>query len=272
MQKLSVDQLKTQAKSSRRQILKMIAEAASGHPGGSLSAIDIITALFFHEMRHDSKRPDWPDRDRFVLSKGHGVPALYATFAAAGYLPESELMTLRRLGSRLQGHPDRVRLPTVEASTGSLGQGFSIAQGIAMAAKLDKKDFRVYCMVGDGEIQEGQIWEAAMSSGNHKLDNLVVILDHNFYQIDGAVKDIMNLDPIADKWRAFNFNVIEIDGHDMNAILDAFARARQVKGKPTFILANTVKGKGVSFMEHQNQFHGSAPNREQLEKALKELQ
>lgn len=270
-QKKSIDQLKSQAHESRKLILKMIHAAGSGHPGGSLSAIDIITALFFHEMRHDPKKPRWEDRDRFVLSKGHGVPALYATLAAGGYISSDEAMTLRQLGSRMQGHPDRVKFDAIEASTGSLGQGLSIAQGLAMGLKLDKKDARVYCMLGDGEIQEGQIWEAALSITKYNLTNLVTILDYNRFQIDGSVKDVMNLEPLAEKWKSFGFHVLEIDGHDMNAILGALDKARRETSKPTFIIAHTVKGKGVSFMENHNEWHGSAPSSEQLEKALKEL-
>ncbi len=272
MQKLNISQLESRAKNSRKLILKMLSEAASGHPGGSLSAIDIVTALYFHEMKHDPQNPQWEDRDIFVMGKGHGVPALYATLAAAGYFPESELMSLRKIGSRLQGHPDRVRCPGIEASTGSLGQGLSIAQGYAMAAKLNHQDKRVYCIIGDGESQEGQVWEAALSIPKFKLNNLVVILDHNLYQIDGAVKDIMNIEPVNDKWKAFGFNVIEIDGHNMNEILGAFEKARGEKSKPTFINAHTIKGKGVSFMENENHWHGVAPNAEELKKALAELE
>lgn len=271
MQKLNLSQLQSQAKTSRKMILKMLAEAGSGHPGGSLSAIDIVTALYFSEMKHDPKNPRDPNRDIFVMGKGHGVPALYATLAAAGYFPESELMSLRKLGSRLQGHPDRNRCPGIEASTGSLGQGLSIAQGYAMAAKLDGRNSRVYCILGDGESQEGQVWEAALSIAKYNLTNLVVILDHNMYQIDGAVKDIMNIEPVNDKWKAFGFNVVEIDGHDMNQILGAFEKARAEKSKPTFIHAHTIKGKGVSFMENENHWHGVTPNADELKKALAEL-
>jgi transketolase len=271
MQKLTAEQLHAQAQQSRALILKMLTEAASGHPGGSLSAIDIITALFFNEMRHDPKKPRWEDRDHFVLSKGHGVPALYATLAKAGYFEESETLTLRQLGSRMQGHPDRVRLDAIEASTGSLGQGISIAQGLAMAARLDGKPNRVYCLLGDGETQEGQVWEAALSIAKYKLTNMVTILDHNLYQIDGAVKDVMNIEPVVDKWKAFGFNTISIDGHDMAQILNALKSARAETSRPTFICAATVKGKGVSFMEGNNGYHGVAPTRDELARALKEL-
>ncbi|MBX5482619.1 MAG: transketolase [Myxococcaceae bacterium] len=252
-------------------IIEMIHKAASGHPGGSLSAVDIITALYFARMRHDPKRPDWPDRDRFVLSKGHGVPALYAVMAEAGYFPKEELMTLRERGSRLQGHPVNTMLPGIEAPTGSLGQGLSVAQGMALASKLDGGRFHVYCMIGDGEMQEGQIWEAAMSAPKFRLDNLTVFLDYNKGQIDGPVAEVMNIEPVADKWRAFNWNVLTIDGHDFEQILGAIDEAKATTGKPTLIIANTVKGKGVSFMEHQIAWHGTAPNKEQTEKALEEL-
>ena len=271
MQKMTVPQLQARAKDSRKLILKMTTACNSGHPGGSLSAIDIITDLYFDEMKHDPKNPRSPDRDIFVLGKGHGVPALYATLSAAGYFPESECLTLRQLGSRMQGHPDRVKLPGIEASTGSLGQGLSIAQGYAMAAQLDNKSTRVYCLIGDGESQEGQVWEAALSIGNKKLTNIVVILDMNGYQIDGAVKDIMNLEPVLDKWRAFGFNTLEINGHDIGEIQGALKKARDEKSRPTFICAHTIKGKGVSFVEGNNHYHGVALNQDELKRALAEL-
>ncbi|MCC6277667.1 MAG: transketolase [Oligoflexia bacterium] len=271
MQKLSIDDLTKKALESRRLILKMLAEAGSGHPGGSLSAIDIVTALYFNEMKHDPKNPTWPDRDVFVLGKGHGVPAVYATLAACGYFSADECMSLRKLGSRLQGHPDRIRLPGIEASTGSLGQGLSIAQGYAMAARLDGRSSRVYCLIGDGESQEGQVWEAALSIAHHKLTNVVTILDQNKFQIDGAVKDVMSLEPVADKWKAFGFDVIDINGHDMGQIVDALGKARKNTSRPTFIIANTVKGKGVSFMENNNHWHGVSPNPDELRRALAEL-
>lgn len=271
MKKNSVSELEAIAKDSRKLILKMLCEAASGHPGGSLSAIDMLTVLYFDEMKHDPKNPTWSEKDHFVLGKGHGVPALYATLAAAGYFPKEECMTLRQLGSRLQGHPDRVRLNCIEASTGSLGQGLSIAQGYAMAAKMDGKSSRVYCLLGDGECQEGQIWEAALSIGHYKLSNMCVIMDNNQFQIDGAVKEIMGLDPILDKWKSFGFNVLETNGHSIEDFQKSLALARAEKSKPTFILAHTVKGKGVSFMEGNNHWHGVAPNKEELAKALKEL-
>lgn len=252
--------------------MTMLEKAQSGHPGGSLSAIDLITALFFHEMRMDPKNSQWEDRDRFVLSKGHGVPALYAVLAKRGAIAHSDLATLRRINSRLQGHPDRVLLPFVEASTGSLGQGLSIAQGIALALKLQKKSSRVFCLMGDGETQEGQVWETAMSAPKFKLNNLVAILDNNNGQIDGHVTEVMDLEPIADKWRSFNWAVQEINGHSFPEILSALEKSKAEKEKPTLILARTVKGKGVSFMENQIGWHGVAPNADELKKALQELQ
>ena len=255
----------------RIDIIEMISRAGSGHPGGSLSAIDIITCLYFSRMRHDPRRPDWPERDRFILSKGHAVPAQYAALAEAGYFPKLELLTLRRLGSRLQGHPLLGSIPGIEACTGSLGHGLSVAQGMAMASKLDGSPFHVYCMIGDGESQEGQVWEAAMSAPKFKLDTLTCILDYNHGQIDGHVEEVMNIEPVIAKWRAFNWNVLEIDGHNLQQILGALDEAKSAEGKPTFIVAHTVKGKGVSFMENQIAWHGAAPNRELTEKALAEL-
>jgi transketolase len=250
----------------------MLGEAGSGHPGGSLSMAEIVTALYFHVLRHDPQRPDWPDRDRFILSKGHGVPVQYACLAEAGYFPVEELRTLRKINSRLQGHPVKNTAPGIEASTGALGQGLSIALGHALAGKLDGKDYRVYVMIGDGESDEGQIWEAALFGAHHQIDNLVAILDYNKLQLDGRIEDILELAPLADKWRAFNWHVLEIDGHDLPAILDAFAEAERTKGKPTMIIAHTVKGKGVSFMENDVEWHGVAPNAEQVERALAELE
>jgi len=264
-------ELEALALECRKRILVMLEKAQSGHPGGSLSAIDLITTLFFHEMRMDPKNPSWEERDRFVLSKGHGVPALYAVFSLLGVISEEELLTLRRINSRLQGHPDRVLFPFVEASTGSLGQGLSIAQGIALALKLRKSASRVFCLMGDGETQEGQIWETAMSAPKYRLNNLVAILDNNNGQIDGHVTEVMDLGPIADKWRAFNWSVHEINGHSFPEILSALEKARNESEKPTLILAHTVKGKGVSFMEDKISWHGVAPNAEELAKALKEL-
>lgn len=257
----------------RSDIVEMISRAGSGHPGGSLSAIEIVVALMLEVLRHDPKNPDWQDRDRFVLSKGHGVPAVYACLAEAGYLKEEELSTLRQLGSPLQGHPVSwmLRGPGVEACTGSLGQGLSVAQGMALAAKLDGGRFHTYCVVGDGEMQEGQVWEALMSAPKFGLDGLTVILDYNKGQIDGSIDEVMSLEPIEDKLRAFNWNVLRIDGHDVDQILGALAAAKKEKGRPTFVVADTVKGKGVSFMEHPYQWHGVAPNPEQTKQALEEL-
>jgi len=255
----------------RIDIIEMLAKAGSGHPGGSLSAIDILTCLYFSRMRYDPNRPDWPERDRFILSKGHAVPALYAVMAEAGYFPRQELMTLRRLNSRLQGHPVSTALPGIEACTGALGQGLSVAQGMAIASQLGGGKFHVYCMIGDGESQEGQVWEAVMSAPKFKLDTLTVILDNNNGQIDGHVTEVMNLEPIDAKWRAFNWNVLQIDGHDFEQILQALAKAGETRGRPTLIWARTIKGKGVSFMEDNVAWHGTAPNAEQAERALAEL-
>ncbi|WP_042500536.1 transketolase [Thermaerobacter marianensis] len=263
--------LEERARQLRRHVIRMIAAAGSGHPGGSLSAAEIVTALYFHVMRHDPARPHWADRDRFVLSKGHGVPIVYAALAEAGYFPTGWLETLRKLGSPLQGHPSRRDCPGIEASTGSLGQGLSIAAGMALAGKLDGKDYRVFVLLGDGEIQEGQIWEAAMFAGHHRLDNLIAILDYNRYQLDDAVEAIVSLEPVADKWRAFGWDVEEIDGHDLAQVVPALERARAGTGRPVMIIAHTVKGKGVSFMENNNEFHGRAPTPEETEKALAEL-
>ena len=248
----------------------MIAKAGSGHPGGSLSGTDLITALFFEVLKSNPADPQWPDRDRFHLSKGHCAPLLYAVLAERGYFPKDKLTTLRQMGSLLQGHPDR-RTPGVEVASGSLGQGLSVAVGMSLGLRMDKKDSRVYVLMGDGEVQEGNIWEAAMSAAHFKCDNLCAILDYNGFQIDGKTCDVMNLDPLAEKWRAFGWEAIEIDGHNMQEILAAYDRAKLVKSKPTIIIARTVKGKGVSFMENVCEFHGRAPTKEETEKALKEL-
>jgi transketolase len=264
--------LRGRATSIRRHIVEMLAEAASGHPGGSLSAVEVVTALYFGGfLRYDPKNPEWPDRDRFILSKGHGVPVQYAALAEAGFLPHGELNTLRKIDSRLQGHPVLGTAPGIEASTGSLGQGLSIALGMALAAKLDKKDVRVYCMLGDGECQEGQVWEAAMAAGHHRPDNLIAIVDYNKFQLDGATNEIINVEPFADKWRAFGWHVREIDGHDIGDVMDALDWALGMTG-PACIIAHTVKGKGVSFMEGENAYHGVAPTEEELAKALGELE
>src|SRR5712691_3578371 len=243
------------ARACRVQIIRMLTHAGSGHPGGSLSVIDLLTAIVFGRLRHDPKRPDWADRDRIVLSKGHAVPALYTTMARAGYFPESQLITLRKLGRPLQGHPDRVALPCIEAATGSLGQGLSIALGMALGLKLAKSPARVYCIIGDGESQEGQVWEAAMAGPKlgqpaHPLDNLCLILDYNKIQLDGFVKKIMDLEPVVAKWKDFGWPVLEIDGHNVEQIDKALDQAEATKSGPTFIVAHTVKGKGVSFMEN----------------------
>lgn len=245
--------------------------AKSGHPGGSLSAADIMTYLYFSQMNVDPQNPNKPDRDRFVLSKGHVAPALYATLAHRGFFPVEELKTLRKIGSRLQGHPDMKKIPGVDMSSGSLGQGISAACGMAKAAKLTGADYRVYAMLGDGEIQEGQVWEAAMFASHYQLDNLCVLVDNNGLQIDGNIKDVMSPYPIDKKFEAFGFHVINIDGHDFDQIEAAYKEACTIKGKPTAIIAKTVKGKGVSFMENQASWHGTAPNDEQYEIAMKEL-
>ena len=271
MATLSTASLKEKASELRVLVLDMLHEAKSGHPGGSLSMAEIVSALYFHEMKHDPKKPQWEDRDRFVLSKGHGIPAVYAAMAMTGYFPKEELKTLRRTGARLQGHPDRARLPGIEASTGSLGQGLSVAQGIALGLRLAKKEARVFCVIGDGESQEGQIWEAAMSIPKFKLGNLTLIVDYNKGQIDGAVKDVMDLEPLADKWRAFNWDVHTIDGHNFDELLPALEKSRKLGDKPRLIITNTVKGKGVSFMEGKIEWHGVVPNSEQRDKAIAEV-
>lgn len=259
------------AQRMRRTAIEMIAEAKSGHPGGSLSAAEIVVTMFFDVLRHDPTNPAWKDRDRFILSKGHCCPILYAVMAECGYCPKESLNTLRKLGSIYQGHPDVRFLPALEASTGSLGQGLSLALGMALSAKLDGSPARSYVVLGDGEIQEGQVWEAAMFASFQKIDNVVAIVDYNKIQLDGFVKDILDLEPLADKWRSFGWHVIDIDGHSIPALQSAFAEAATVKGRPTCILAQTVKGKGVSFMENNPKFHGAAPSPAELEKAMQEL-
>ena len=269
---ISVQELQKISKKIRVHILNMLSKAGSGHPGGSLSATDLLTALFFCKMNHDSSVPDWVDRDRFVLSKGHACPALYAVLAESGYFDIKELDGLRKFGSILQGHPDMKRVPGIDISSGSLGQGLSVAVGMALSAKVDKKEFRVYAMLGDGEIQEGQIWEAAMAAGHYKTDNLCAILDNNGYQIDGAVSEIMSPNPIPDKWKAFGWHVIAVDGHNMEAILEAYDTAKTLKGKPTIIIAKTIKGKGVSFMEEAPaDWHGSPLPLERADEAIAEI-
>ncbi len=266
-----VKELENKAKQIRRLIVQMLAKAGSGHPGGSLSSTDLITALYFMVLRHKPKDPDWPDRDRFHMSKGHCCPLWYAVLAESGYFPVKELWSLRQLGSILQGHPDR-STPGVTVASGSLGQGLSVALGMSLAAKIDNKDYRVYCLLGDGESQEGNIWEAAMAASHYKRDNLCAMLDYNGFQIDGKTKDVMNLDPVVDKWKAFGWHTISIDGHNMRQILSAYEEAKATKGQPSIIIACTTKGKGVSFMENAVDFHGRAPTKEETERALKELE
>ena len=255
----------------RKDIVSMICKSKSGHPGGSLSAVDILTALYFDQMNIDPTNPKMEDRDRFVLSKGHAAPALYAILAERGYFDKEELSNLRKLGSMLQGHPDMKKVPGVEMSTGSLGQGFSVACGMAMAAKLDNAPWNVYALLGDGEVQEGIIWEAAMSAAHYKLDNMIAFLDYNGLQIDGEVESVMGISPIEEKFKTFGWNVITIDGHDFDQIFAALDMAKDTIDKPTMIIAKTIKGKGVSFMENQAGWHGNAPSEEQLEQALSEL-
>jgi transketolase len=265
-------ELKKVAKSIRRHIITMTNRAGSGHPGGSLSAVEIMTTLYFRVMRHKPADPRWPERDRFILSKGHAAPALYAVLAECGYLPVAELFTLRQLDSCLQGHTDCNLTPGVEMSAGALGQGLSFALGVALAGRLDKQDYRVYALLGDGECDEGQVWEAAMASAHFKVDNLVAIVDNNGQQIDGWNRDVMNLAPFPAKWQAFGWRVIEADGHNFTELIQAFKQAQKIKGQPTVIIAHTVKGKGVSFMENNPDFHGAAPNDIEVKLALKELE
>ena len=265
-------ELEKMANEIRKDIVTAVHSAKSGHPGGSLSSADIFTYLYFEEMNVDPANPKWEDRDRFVLSKGHVAPGLYSTLAEKGYFPKEDLKTLRHTGSYLQGHPDMKHIPGIDMSSGSLGQGVSVAVGMAAAGKYDKKDYRVYTLTGDGEIQEGQIWEAAMWAGHRKLDNLVVIVDNNNLQIDGSVEDVCSPYPIDKKFEAFNFHVINIDGNDFDLIRAAFKEARETKGMPTAIIAKTVKGKGVSFMENAAGWHGKAPNDEEYEIAMADLE
>lgn len=269
--RLSAAELKEVAKRLRRHVITMTATAGSGHPGGSLSAADIITALYFGVLRHSPKDPQWSDRDRFILSKGHAAPVLYAALAEAEYFSVSELPTLRKLASPLQGHTDSKFTPGVEMSAGSLGMGLSFAVGVALAARLDSRAYRTYALLSDGECEEGQTWEAALLAAHFKLDNLTAIVDYNGIQLSGWTRDIMNLEPFAQKWQAFGWHTIDIDGHDFERILPAYQGAQEMKGKPTVIIAHTIKGKGVSFMENNVAFHGKAPTREEAERALREL-
>ncbi len=266
-----LDALRTTAREIRKDIIRMTYAAGGGHPGGSLSVTDLVTALVFHELRLDPAHPDAPDRDRLVLSKGHAAPALYSALARRGFLPVEELLTLRKLGSRLQGHVDRNKLPVIEASTGCLGQGIGMAVGMALDQRLRKGAARVYAILGDGECQAGPTWEALMAGGHYKLDNLTVILDRNQYETDGDTEALMGIEPIAEKFRAFRYETLDIDGHDFPAILGALDTARSTKGRPTAIVARTVKGKGVSFMERTHVYHGKPPTKEEAEKALAEL-
>ncbi|HEC80808.1 MAG TPA: transketolase [Thermoplasmatales archaeon] len=266
-----VKELNLKAVRVRKHVIEMLHRARSGHPGGSLSATDAIVALYFHHMRHNPKNPEDPDRDRFILSKGHAAPALYAVLAETGYFSKKQLLTLRQVGSILQGHPANTRTPGVEVSTGSLGQGLSFGIGVALAGKLDKKNYNVYVLIGDGESEEGQVWEAAASASHHKLDNLTTLLDRNMLQIDGCTEDIVALESIRERWQAFGWHVLEINGHDMKQILDALHEADEHKNKPTMIIMHTIKGKGVSFMENNLRFHGVAPNDEEYKQAMKEL-
>ena len=268
---LERNKLELTAYKIRKNAIDAVFSAGSGHPGGSLSISDILSVLYFKEMNVDPKNPDMDERDRFVLSKGHCAPALYGALAEKGYIPKEDLLTLRKTTSYLEGHPDKKKIPGVDMSSGSLGQGISAANGMALAAKIDNKDFRVYTILGDGEIQEGQVWEAAMFAAHYKLDNLTAFVDYNSLQIDGPIQEVMSPEPIANKFEAFGWNVISIDAHDVEAISDAVQKAKATKGKPTVIVAKSVKGKGVSFMENNVSWHGAAPNAEQYEVAVSEL-
>jgi len=267
---MDITNLKEKAKTIRRLIIEMLTEAGSGHPGGSLSCVEIVTSLYFHIMRHRPEEPAWTGRDRFILSKGHCCPTLYSALALSGYFEMANLKTLRKLGSILQGHPDMLTTPGIEVSTGSLGQGFSVAAGMALAAKIDKSDSRVYVLLGDGETQEGQVWEAAMSAAHYKLGNLTAFLDYNKLQIDGKVADIMGIEPVRLKWESFGWDAKEIDGHNIEEIIKACDEAKS-SHKPSMIIAHTIKGKGVSFMEGKAEWHGVAPTKEEAERALLEI-
>ena len=271
MDKQKILAYKKTATNIRKHIIEEVHAASSGHPGGSLSCTDILTVLYFHEIKVDVNNPKWADRDRFVLSKGHCAPALYGTLAEKGFFPTDELTGFRSIGSRLQGHPSMKDVPGVDMSTGSLGQGISAAVGMALAGKIDKKDYRVYAILGDGETEEGQVWEAAMAAAHYKLDNLTAFLDHNGLQIDGRITDVMSPESLPEKFKAFGWNVISINGHDCEQIIEAIDQAKKVKDKPTMIIAETFKGKGVSFMENQAGWHGTAPNKEQRDQAIAEL-
>ncbi|MDD5174561.1 MAG: transketolase [Candidatus Omnitrophica bacterium] len=269
-QKPDIKELKKKAVSIRKDILKMLTLAGSGHTGGSLSIVDILIVLYYYEMRNDPKDPAWPGRDRFLLSKGHACPALYAILAEKGYFDKKDLAGLRKFGSRLQGHP-QIGLAGIEISSGSLGQGLSIANGMALAARLDKSDTRIYCLMGDGETNEGQVWEAAMTASHYELDNICAIIDYNKLQIDGFCCEVKDMGSYLDKWKNFGWHVIETDGHDMEKLIDAFDKAKTIKGVPTVIIAHTIKGKGVSFVENRVEWHGVAPKKEEYERAIREL-
>jgi transketolase len=269
---LSIEDLKGKARAIRKNIIQVICHAGVGHAGGSLSATDLLTALYFKAMKVDPANPQWSERDRFILSKGHAASGLYCTLAERGYFPTSELFSFATIGSGFASHPTLGRVPGVEFSTGPLGQGLSGAVGIALGARLDKKDFRTWCMVGDGESQEGQVWEAALIAGHYKLDNLTVIFDYNKVQLSGTVPEVMDVAPVADKWRAFGWEVIECNGHDMGAVVEALGQAKKIKGKPGIVVAHTVKGKGVSFMEGRNEWHGKVPTEEQLCVAMLDIE
>ena len=266
-----VEQLEKMAKQIRKGIIDAVYYGKSGHPGGSLSIADILTVLYFNELNIDEKNPKWEDRDRLVLSKGHCSPALYSCLANRGFFDVEKLKNFRKIDSNLQGHPDMNKIPGVDMTSGSLGQGLSVANGMAIAGKINKKNYRVYCILGDGEIEEGQIWEAAMTSNKYKLDNLCVIVDNNNLQIDGTIEEVMSSYPIDEKFRSFGFEIIKINGHDIDEILKAFEVAKNIKGKPVCIIAKTIKGKGISYMENQVGWHGKAPNDEQYDIAIKEL-
>jgi transketolase len=272
MERLSAAECQAMCRTLRRHIIEMLAAAGSGHPGGSLSAVEVVTALYFHFLRQDPQQPDDPERDRFILSKGHAVPVQYAAMAERGYFPTAELATLRKIDSRLQGHPVKGSLPGIEASTGALGQGLSIAAGHALAAKLDGRDYKTFCMLGDGEIDEGQVWEAALFAAHQQLDNLIAIVDANGVQLDGYTDDILGLEPLPAKWRAFGWQVIEFDGNDLEQVFMALEQATRNEGsQPVCLISRTVKGKGVSFMENEVEWHGVAPNAEQAAAALAEI-
>ena len=266
-----INELKLKAIKARKNIIEMLYQAKSGHPGGSLSAVDAIISLYFAHMNHNPKKPFWPDRDRFILSKGHAAPALYSVLAESGYFDVRELKKLRQINCMLQGHPVCKHIPGVEASTGSLGHGLSFGVGVALAGKLDKKDYRVYVMLGDGETNEGQVWEAAAVASHYKLDNLIAMIDRNYLQIDGKTEDVLRLEPVKDRWKAFGWKVFEIDGHNFSEILKTLNEATNIQNRPALIILNTIKGKGISFMENNVDFHGVPPNEMERNLAIEEL-